>query len=145
MTDAATIAGDPAELEKIGEVLRLYTKALTGREIRLIPRGSASARGAGWVTPGVDGKAISLMLPAKIDRFPSERENFAWYKVIVTHQAGHAEFGTFEFSLRRPSRLFRDWRPALSEKLSADRTDDDRRQALRELFGSCVTLEVVEK
>lgn len=133
MTDAATSAGYPAELEKIGEVLRLYTKALTGHEIRLIPRGGASARGAGWVTPADDGKAISLMLPAKIDRFPSERENFDWYKVMVTHQAGHAEFGTFEFSLNRASRLFQDWRPALAENLSADQTADDR-QALRELF-----------
>ena len=97
-----------AELEKVGEVLRLYTKALTGHEIRLIPRSGSSARGAGWVTPTHDGKAISLMLPAKIDRFSSERENFAWYKVILTHQAGHAEFGTFEFSLRRASRLFHD-------------------------------------
>jgi len=133
MNDAATSAGHPAELEKIGEVLRLYTKALTGHEIRLIPRGSSSARGAGWVTPSDDGKAISLMLPAKIDRFPSERENFEWYKVILTHQAGHAEFGTFEFSLRRPSTQFQDWRPALAEKLSADQNGDDR-QALRELF-----------
>jgi len=123
----------PSELEKVGEVLRLYTKALTGHEIRLIPRAGASARGAGWATPGNDGKAISLMLPAKIDRFPSERENFAWYKVIVTHQAGHAEFGTFEFSLRRASRLFQDWRPGLAEKLSADQIGDDR-QALRQLF-----------
>jgi len=133
MTDAETIARYPAQLEKIGEVLRLYAKALTGHEIRLIPRAGASARGVGWVTPGDDGKAISLMLPAQIDRFPSERENFAWYKVIVTHQAGHAEFGTFQFSLSRASRLFQDWRPALSEKLSADRTADDR-QALRKLF-----------
>lgn len=133
MTDAATIAGAPAELEKVGEVLRLYTKALTGHEIRLIPRGGSSARGAGWVTPSADGKAISLMLPATIDRFPTQRENFAWYKLIVTHQAGHSEFGTFEFSLRRAARLFPDWRPALAEKLSADRTTNDR-QALRELF-----------
>ncbi len=122
-----------AELEKIGEVLRLYAKALTGHEIRLIPRGGSSARGAGWVTPSDDSRAISLMLPAKIDRFPSERENFDWYKVILTHQAGHAEFGTFEFSLSRASRLFHDWRPSLRKKLSADQSTNDR-QALRELF-----------
>jgi nitric oxide reductase NorD protein len=133
MTATESFVSSPAELEKIGEVLRLYTKALTGHEIRLIPRGGSSARGAGWVTPANDGKAISLMLPAKIDRFPSERENFDWYKVILTHQAGHAEFGTFDFSLRRASRLFHDWRPALAEKLSADQSDNDR-QALRELF-----------
>jgi hypothetical protein len=133
MTDAETIARYPAQLENIGEVLRLYTKALTGHEIRLIPRGGSSARGVGWVTPGDDGKAISLMLPAQIDRFPSERENFAWYKVIVTHQAGHAEFGTFQFSLSRASRLFQDWRPSLVKKLSAGPSANDR-QALRKLF-----------
>ena len=44
-----------------------------------------------------DGKAIVIELPAKIDRFPTEKENFDWYKVILTHQAGHVEFGTFDF------------------------------------------------
>lgn len=133
MTSTEKQATTPAELEKIGEVLRLYTKALTGHEIRLIPRAGSSARGAGWVTPTDDGRAISLMLPAKVDRFPSERENFDWYKVILTHQAGHAEFGTFSFSLRRASHHFNDWRPSLLDKLSAVHPGDDR-QALRELF-----------
>jgi nitric oxide reductase activation protein len=105
----------PAELEKVGEVLRLYTKALSGQEIRLVPRGGSSARGAGWVTPCDEGKAVSLMLPSRIDRFPAHRDNFGWYKVIVTHQAGHVEFGTFGFSFTRPSRLFNDWRPRLTE------------------------------
>jgi nitric oxide reductase activation protein len=131
MADMARNAGSPAELEKVGEVLRLYAKALTGHEIRLIPRGGSSPRGAGWITPAHDGTAISLLLPAKIDRFPSQRENFDWYKVILTHQSGHAEFGTFEFALSRASRLFRDWRPALAEKTGGQ---DDDRQGLRELF-----------
>ena len=73
------------------------------------------------------------MLPSKIDRFPSQRENFDWYKIILTHQSGHAEFGTFEFAFSRPSRLFQDWRPALAEKLSTDHAVDDR-QGLRQLF-----------
>ena len=29
-----------AELEKVGETLRLYAKALSGREIHLAPRGA---------------------------------------------------------------------------------------------------------
>jgi nitric oxide reductase activation protein len=132
MPDTGRNAGSPAELEKVGEVLRLYAKALTGREIRLVPRGGSSARGAGWITPANDGTAISLMLPAKIDRFPAQRENFDWYKVILTHQSGHVEFGTFEFVLGRASRLFRDWRPTLAKKNSSGEGDD--RQGLRELF-----------
>ena len=133
MTDIKNSAASAAELEKVGEVLRLYAKALTGHEVRLIPRGGSSPRGAGWVTPANDGTAISLMLPSKIDRFPSPRENFEWYKVILTHQSGHAEFGTFQFTLKRASRLFHDWRPALTEKNSSSQAEDDR-QGLRELF-----------
>jgi nitric oxide reductase NorD protein len=133
VTDIRNSAASAAELEQVGEVLRLYAKALTGHEIRLIPRGGSSARGAGWVTPAHDGAAISLMLPSKIDRFPSPRENFEWYKVILTHQSGHAEFGTFQFALQRASRLFHDWRPALAKKSSSGQAEDDR-QGLRELF-----------
>jgi hypothetical protein len=133
MNDTGKSTGSAAELEKVGEVLRLYAKALTGHEIRLIPRGGSSARGAGWATPADDGAAISLMLPSKIDRFPSQRENFDWYKVILTHQSGHAEFGTFQFALDRASRLFHDWRPTLAENNSSGRATDDR-PALRDLF-----------
>ncbi len=55
----------------------------------------------------------------KIDRFPAERENFEWYKVILTHQAGHLEFGTFNFAFERPSRPFRDWRQNLIVQIVA--------------------------
>lgn len=133
MVDMGKLQESAAELEKVGEVLRLYAKALTGREIRLIPRGASGPRGAGWVTPTDDGKAISLMLPSRIDHFPSQRENVDWYKIILTHQSGHVEFGSFDFALSRPSRLFHDWRPTLAEKSSADHGFDDR-QGLRRLF-----------
>jgi hypothetical protein len=132
MTTAEKSPTTAAELEKVGEVLRLYTKALTGHEVRLVPRGGAGARGAGWVTPTDDGKAMSLQLPPRIDRFPSRRENFQWYKVILTHQSGHAEFGTLNFALSRPSQLFEDWRPGLVEK-NPERAADDR-QGLQQLF-----------
>jgi hypothetical protein len=106
----------PAELDKVGEILRLYAKALCGREIHLIPLGGAGARGAGWQMASEEDQAMIVKLPAKIDRFQTERENFEWYKVILTHQAGHIEFGTFEFRLTRPSRHFDDWRPPLLNK-----------------------------
>ena len=70
------------------------------------PRGASSLRGHGWMTPVMDGKALTISLPARIDRFPTERENFDWYKVVLTHQAGHFEFGTFDFKFDRPSTCF---------------------------------------
>ena len=103
----------PAELETVGERLRLYAKALSGREILLVPRAAGAGRGAGWLTPRQDDQAIVIELPAKIDRFPSEKDNFNWYKVILTHQAGHVEFGTFDFVFAKPARQFDDWRSHL--------------------------------
>ena len=103
----------PAELDKVGERLRLYAKALSGREIFLAPRAAGAGRGAGWLTPRQDDQAIVIELPAKIDRFPAEKDNFNWYKVILTHQAGHVEFGTFDFVFAKPARQFDDWRSHL--------------------------------
>lgn len=103
-----------AELDKVGETLRLYAKALSGREIYLAPRAAGAGRGAGWLTPRQDGQAIVIELPAKIDRFPAGKDNFNWYKVILTHQAGHVEFGTFDFVFAKPARQFDDWRSHLA-------------------------------
>jgi nitric oxide reductase NorD protein len=121
----------PAELDKVGEILRLYTKALSGREIHLVPRGGSSARGAGWVMPSDGGKAVLLNLPAKIDRFPTEKENFGWYKIILTHQAGHVEFGTFEFQFMRAAKLFDDWRPRLAPQSAFEKTSSDYERLLQ--------------
>ena len=118
------------ELDKVGEVLRLYTKALSGREIHLVASGASGTRGAGWLMPSDEGKTVILKLPSKIDRFPSKKENFAWYKVILTHQAGHVEFGTLEFRFTRPSRHFADWRLHLAR----NRNLEDSGSALERFF-----------
>ena len=120
----------PAELDKAGETLRLYAKALSGREIHLVARGSTNLRGAGWVMPVSDAKALTISLPAKIDRFPTEKENFDWYKVVLTHQAGHFEFGSFDFKFDRASNCFDDWRPRLARKSAVEIGAGDRQQLL---------------
>src|SRR5688500_10452178 len=107
------MAPQAADLEQVSEVLRLYTKALSGQEVRLLPRTGSSPRGAGWLTPVPEVQAVTIRLPRRIDYFPTLRENVEWYEVILTHQVGHLEFGTFTFALERPSRLFADWRPRL--------------------------------
>ena len=123
----------PAELDKAGEILRLYAKALSGREIHLVPSGTSSVRGTGWRTPTDDGKALLIKLPAKIDRFPTEKENFDCYKVILTHQAGHLEFGTFAFRFDQRSNCFADWRPRLSQNRALKESTSEWQRFL-ELF-----------
>lgn len=121
----------PAELDKVGEILRLYAKALSGREVHLVCRGAAATRGAGWMTPANDGKALIIELPAKIARFPTEKENFDWYKVVLTHQAGHVEFGTFDFRFDRRSVGFVDWRPRLRQSRALEGLTSDWLQFLQ--------------
>lgn len=96
------------ELDRVGEVLRLYAKALSGREVHLTPQGAGAARGAGWAAPGEADGALVIKLPARVDRFVSEKENFHWYKVILTHQVGHVEFGSFLFDFGKFHGQFAD-------------------------------------
>lgn len=84
------------QLDDVAEVLRLYGKALSGREMLLTSVGAGGQRGMGWAAPDHDGSAFHVVLPARMAQFPSERENFNWYKVLITHQAGHIEFGSPE-------------------------------------------------
>lgn len=91
-------------LEDVSEVLALYAKALTGRSVEL-----TTARPAGrWDFPVDDGEAVLLNVPPTVDCAGGRREDFEWYKVLVTHQAGHLECGTDSFRLDHPSVLFED-------------------------------------
>ena len=44
-------------------------------------------------------------------------ENFAWFKVVSTHQVAHLEFGSFAFEFYRPSAQFDDLRSTLAAPL----------------------------
>ncbi len=109
-------AGDPsalqrlltrASLDEIGTVLLLYGQALAGEEVELRSADDLPPWSFGLIQPGAsttDGTTI--FLPPFVDRYGSEEANFAWYKVAVTHQAGHVEFGSFRFSLGKSPAVF---------------------------------------
>ncbi|MBK7328900.1 MAG: hypothetical protein IPI85_07400 [Dehalococcoidia bacterium] len=95
------------ELSKIGEIMRLYCKALTGRNVSIQTAESLAEKGIGWVEEhraSTDGSTI--FLPEVMERFHEKDENFAAMKVFATHQAAHIEFGSFEFVFDRPGRMF---------------------------------------
>lgn len=95
------------DLLAVREVLRLYAKALAGRPVHIAPTTELAERGIGWSSvdlPTTEGSQIYV--PPYYERFPTKAENFAAYKVLVTHQAGHLEFGTFGFRFARPARYF---------------------------------------
>ena len=100
------------ELAPIREMLRLYCHALTERSVDLQDLKALVDKNIGWSKHDVatsDGAAI--FLPGLVERFKSESDNFDFLKVMLTQQAGHIEFGSFEFEFDRPSTCFDDLRP----------------------------------
>jgi nitric oxide reductase NorD protein len=90
------------ELTRVGEVLRLYCKALTGANVSIHPVSYLAEKGIGWVSenrPSTEGTTVYL--PEFVEEFVEREQNFSVYKVFATHQAAHLEFGSFLFRFDR--------------------------------------------
>ena len=86
------------DLSRVGEVLRLYCKALTGTNVSIHPVSYLAEKGIGWVSenrPSTEGTTVYL--PEFVEEFVEREQNFSVYKVYSTHQAAHLEFGSFLF------------------------------------------------
>jgi len=94
------------EISRVGEVLRLYCKALTGVNVSIHPVTDLKEKGIGWVSeerPSTEGTTVYL--PEFVEEHLDKAQNFAVYKVYSTHQAAHLEFGSFLFRFRRRGRV----------------------------------------
>ena len=109
------------ELSKVGEVLRLYAKALTGRNISVQTATALADKGIGWVhEERASTEGTTIFLPEIMEQYREKDENFASMKVFTTHQAAHLEFESFNFGFDRPSALFDDLRPTVPEAAEAN-------------------------
>src|SRR5215475_8415468 len=103
------------ELAPIREMLRLYCQALTERSVDLQDLKQLVDRNIGWSKNDVaTSDGVAIFLPSSIKRFEAQADNFDFLKVMLTQQAGHIEFGSFEFEFDRPSTRFADLRPKLA-------------------------------
>ena len=104
------------ELSKVGEVLRLYAKALTGRDVRVNSTSVLAEKGIGWVDEHrASTEGSTIFLPEVMERYHEKEDNFAALKVFATHQAAHLEFGSFLFDFDRPGAVFERARQAVAE------------------------------
>jgi len=95
------------ELSRIGEILRLYCKALTGRNVSIQNSAALAEKGIGWVDEhAATTEGNTIFLPEVMEKYHEKDENFAAFKVFATHQAAHLEFGSFEFAYARAGNLF---------------------------------------
>ncbi|MDO8615145.1 MAG: hypothetical protein Q7T33_05350, partial [Dehalococcoidia bacterium] len=108
------------DLSRVADILRMYGKALTGFEVAVHPAEALAEKGIGWVeteAPSTEGTAI--FLPPFVEEFREKDDNFKVYKVYCTHQAGHLEFGTFDFEFDREGSIFNTLRRSLEEESAA--------------------------
>lgn len=75
-------------------VFRLYTEALAGRPLGLLPSDEAPTdlQLAGHDLPSWDGETVYL--PRSVDELDSQRANFSVYKISILHQLGYDQLGT---------------------------------------------------
>ena len=74
----------------------------------------------GWVdqdTASTDGTKVYL--PPMVDHYNDKTQNFAWFKVVATHQVSHLEFGSFEFDFPKPAIVFDDRRFGMEDAVKA--------------------------
>jgi hypothetical protein len=103
-------------LERVKDVLSMYCRALAGQGVEIHASETLKEKGIGWNSderPATEGD--NIYLPSFVERYGDKVENFNWFKVIATHQAGHLEFDSFNFTFDRPSVRF-------STELRHDRT-----------------------
>ena len=108
------------DLSRVSDILRMYCKALTGYEVAVHSAEALAEKGIGWVeteAPSTEGTAI--FLPPWVEEFHDKDGNFHVYKVYSTHQAGHLEFGTFDFEFERAGRVFENRRAGMEQGTGA--------------------------
>ncbi len=102
------------DFDRVKDVIGMYCCALAGADIKVAATDELVGKNIGWVSsekPSTEGSTV--FVPAMVDRHPTKDENFAWFKVVSTHQVAHIEFGSFEFRFDRASLLFKNLRSEL--------------------------------
>ena len=99
------------ELERIKGIIRLYCRALSGAPVEILNTNELVRKNIGWVDEDMastDGTKV--FLPSVVDHYTNKQDNFAWFKVVSTHQVAHLEFGSFEYNFEKPANQFLDRR-----------------------------------
>lgn len=85
-------------LADVAPVLTLFAQAVAGRALTLEPIAPAAAgEPARPERVAFDGQLLHL--PSHVAMFPEPRHNRGAYRVMVLHQVGYVEFGTFAIDL----------------------------------------------
>ena len=121
------------ELERVKSILRLYCRALAGTGLEIFDTGELVQRNIGWVdedSASTDGSKI--FLPPVVDHYSNKQDNFAWFKVVSTHQVAHLEFGSFDYDFEKSATQFEDRRHEMEQQ--ANERKEAERAVAREQY-----------
>ncbi|MBI1886705.1 MAG: hypothetical protein HYS09_10415 [Chloroflexi bacterium] len=114
------------DLNRVGEILRMYCKALTGDDVAIHSAETLAEKGIGWVDEAPSTEGTAIFLPPTVEQYHDKTENFGVYKVYSTHQAAHLEFGTFLFNFEREGHVFPNLRREREKGRAAGKEDGQR-------------------
>ena len=93
-------------LRQVARSLKMFARALCGEDVAIegLPEGGGSigassmstSPGSGKAQVSADGKTVYL--PLVMRRSETREGNRRWYTVMVAHEVGHVEFGTYALS-----------------------------------------------
>ncbi|HBP89741.1 MAG TPA: hypothetical protein DD706_18805, partial [Nitrospiraceae bacterium] len=94
-------------LRQVARSLKMFARALCGEDVAIegLPEGGGSVMSASQMSAGpVSGKAQvsadgkTVYLPLVMRRSETREGNRRWYTIMVAHEVGHVEFGTYALS-----------------------------------------------
>jgi nitric oxide reductase NorD protein len=95
-------------LRQIARRIKLFAQALCGRDLRIYDLPDTLEPGQPMVRAMVTEDGRSIGLPSIVRRYPTFDENVRLYLVMVAHEAGHLEFGSFEWPISQLQDLVED-------------------------------------
>ena len=138
MTGVAVCATDTAAVEfaDVQRVLALFAQGIAGRHLHLKPfeAGAAAGRRGRIFTDG-----NSVHLPSAMAGLATPAHNFGAYRIVILHQIGYLDGGTFDFSLTRARLVMHvpDAAPTWGQLPHVLRLVPPRRAAELERFYAC--------
>jgi hypothetical protein len=115
-------------LRQIARSLKLFAQGLCGIDVTirslpdLDPAGQTAVESL-RATVSQDGRTIAL--PALLRRYPTREENVRLYTVMMAHEAGHLEFGTYDLQLSRLADIVEDVHRRYERPAPAERAERD--------------------
>ena len=124
-------------LRQVARSLKMFAMALCGQEVTLEPLPVSGALSDQKVVTTnseraqMSRKNLTIYLPLIMKRSPTQEGNRRWYSVMVAHEVGHVEFGTYRVSQKVLQRVALN---AKARYTKPDNTQDQAIQTLGDLF-----------